>query len=302
MISDDKIIEIFCKIDDHTKIYERVWKKSTLTGGKRKRNRKFKLSMSEVITISVLFHYSGYRNFKTYYNSYVKKHMRSYFPDLVSYNRMVELMSATAMPMFAMLQYGLLGESTGISFIDSTPLKVSHNKRIHSHKTFQGLAARGKSSTGWFYGFKFHFIVNDEGTIIAFTLTPGNTDDRKPLENEAFTKKLWGKLYGDKGYISKKLFENLVYKGVHLYTKLKKNMKTGWLMEVSDAIMLRKRAIIETIVDQLKNIYQIEHSRHRSINNFLTNLMSAIMAYNFSFKKPSIKQDFVQSKQLRLFT
>jgi len=138
------------------------------------------------------------------------------------------------------------------------------------------------------------------GQIIDFMLTPGNVDDRAPLKIERFIRKLWGKIFGDKGYIGKDLFRDLFFKGIHLVTKLKKNMKTSTLTPLMDAIMLRKRAVCETIIDQLKNIFHIEHSRHRSPRNFLTNLFAGLIAYNFTDKKPSLKINFVDTKQLYL--
>ena len=132
-------------------------------------------------------------------------------------------------------------------------------------------------------------------------ITKGNTDDRKPLRFKAFIKKLFGKLFGDKGYISKDLFTEFFANGIHLVTKLRKNMKTKLLTPMIDAYHLRKRAIIETIFDQLKNICQVEHSRHRSVVNYFNNIFSALIAYNFKDKKPSLKNKFVDSKQLLLF-
>jgi hypothetical protein len=299
MISTDKVTEIFCVIDDFCIDFVPNFQ-SFLIGVHKERNKPSKLSLSEVMTIQVLFHISGYRNFKTFYNGYVRHHLRSWFPNLVSYNRMVELCSSSLIPLAIFLKKKATGDCTGISFIDSTPLRVCHNRRIHSHKVFDGLAQRGQCSIGWFYGFKLHLVTNDQGQVVDFMLTPGNVDDRKPLKVERFIKKLWGKLYGDKGYIGKELFKNLFFKGVHLVTKLKKNMKSSSITPVMDAILLRKRAVCETIIDQLKNICQVEHSRHRSPKNFLTNLFSALIAYNFSDKKPSLKLNFIDTKQLYL--
>lgn len=299
MISSLKITEIFCCIDDFCKEFVPKFEKRLISGDK-KRNRPSRLSLSEVMTIQVLFHLSGFRNFKTFYNGYVRIHLRGHFPDVVSYNRMVELCSDSMLPLAAYLKNFALGDCSGISFIDSTPLRVCHNRRIHNHKVFNGLARRGHCSIGWFYGFKLHLVTSDTGEVIDFVLTPGNVDDRGPLKNKNFTKKLWGKLYGDKGYISRELFQNLFMDGVHLVTKLKRNMKSKALTPIMDAIMLRKRAIAETIIDQLKNIFQIEHSRHRSPKNFLTNLFSALIAYNFTERKPSLKKNFVDTKQLYL--
>jgi len=299
MISTTKITEIFCSIDDFCLEFVPKFE-SQLLSNTKKRNRPSKLSLSEVMTIQVLFHESGYRRFKDYYQDYVCKRLISWFPNLVSYNRMVELCSDSLIPLAIYLKTRALGDCTGIGFIDSTPLRVCDNRRIHSHKVFEGLAQRGQCSIGWFYGFKLHIITNDMGHVVNFMLTPGNVDDREPLKIERFINKLWGKLFGDKGYISKELFNNLFFNGIHLITKLKKNMKTTIVTPMIDAVLLRKRAICETIIDQLKNIFQIEHSRHRSPKNFLTNLFSALIAYNFKDKKPSLKSNFTDTKQLYL--
>ncbi len=299
MVSDFKITEIFCSIDDFCLEFVPFWQKSLLANGK-KRIRASKMGLSEVMTIQVLFHLSGYKTFKDFYIGYVSKHLTSYFPNLVSYNRMVELKGQSFMPLAIYLKVCGLANCTGISFIDSTPLRVCDKRRINQHRVFKDLAQRGQCSLGWFYGFKLHIITNDQGGIVDFMITKGNVDDRKPLRFKAFVKKLFGKLFGDKGYISKDLFTELFYNGVHLVTKLKKNMKTKLLTPVQDAYHLRKRAIIETIFDQLKNICQVEHSRHRSVANYFNNIFASLIAYNFKDRKPSLKNNFVDTKQLYL--
>ena len=251
-------------------------------GGRR--GPKPRLSLSEVMTIIVHFHQSGYREFKHYYQHEVLKHLRSEFPNLVSYDRFVELMPEALIPLCLYLQ-SQFGEATGIAFIDSTRLVVCHNKRIKRNKVFADVAALGKSSMGWFYGFKLHLIINDHGEILTFYLTPGNVDDRKPVPHMA--QALWGKLFADKGYISQALFEQLLERGVQLITPIRKNMQNR-LMPLMDKILLRKRSLIETVNDQLKNISQIDHSRHRSLNNFMVNLVAALIAYSLQPKKPSL--------------
>lgn len=282
------LVEIFCEIDDFCKYFENEWKNKLLSSGAIKRVRKTRLSMSEIMTIVVYFHTSGYRDFKHYYKQYVLEHLRGAFPKLVSYNRFVELMQGVLIPLCSLL-HTRKGRVTGISFVDSMTIAVCHNRRIYSHKVFQGLAERGKNSVGWFYGFKLHLIINEMGELLGFRLTPGNTDDRKPVLKLA--RELFGKLFGDKGYISKELFEGLFFQGVNLITKLKKNMKNK-LMSVMDKILLRRRSLIECVNDQLKNICQIEHSRHRSVHNFMVNIVTALIAYTYQPKKPSLRISF----------
>lgn len=280
----DDIIALFCEVDDFCLEFEPEFSKRLLEDGTRKRIRKSNLCLSEVMTITICFHMSAYRTFKDYYIREVSTHMRWAFPDLVSYNRFVELMSGALVPLCCYL-YTRRGICSGISFIDSMKIVVCHNRRIRSHKVFSHTARRGKDSVDWFYGFKLHFIVNDQGELLAFHLTPGNVDDREPVPE--MVKSIFGKLFGDRGYISQKLFELLFAQGIQLVTRLKRNMRNK-LMPVFDKLMLRKRAIIETIGDQLKNISQIEHSRHRSPVNFLVNFVSALIAYTHREKKPSL--------------
>ena len=246
------------------------------------------MSKAEVMLIMILFHDSGYRCLKHFYLDKVCKHLRYLFPQVVSYNRFVELEREVALPLALFIKKVLLGKCTGISFVDSTPLRVCRNQRIHIHKVFKGIAQRGKCSMGWFFGFKLHLICNEKGELLNFMITPGDVDDRKPLEYKNFVEFIYGKLVGDKGYIGKSLFEKLFVDGIQLITKLKSNMK-GALMSVSDSLLTRKRAIIETVNDELKNIAQVEHSRHRCFDNFMVNLLSALAAYCCFPKKPCIK-------------
>lgn len=297
------LTEIFYIIDEFCKNFDQTIKSHSLSAetSKKKRNKKSKLSIAEVITILVLFHTGGYRNLKHFYMFYVCKHMTNEFPNQVSYNRFVELQKKSMLPMAMFLKTSCMAECTGISFIDSTKIAVCKNKRINRNKVFQGIAALGKSTMGWFFGFKLHLIINDKGELLNFVITQGNVDDREPLKNENFTKKVFGKLFADKGYIGQSLFEMLFIDGIQLVTRLKKNMK-GAIMSYADSILLRKRSVIETVNDELKNICQVEHSRHRSLDNFITNMISGLIAYSFFPKKPSIKVEFEEkSNQLALF-
>lgn len=280
------VTTLFCSVDDFCQSFEPQWKKTLIDDGHKKRIRPRSLSLSEVMTILILFHCSRYRDFKHFY-LYLRTYHRKEFPGLVSYTRFVELMPEALAGLCGYLNTRK-GECTGIQFVDSTSIIVCNNKRIFNHKVFDGIAKRGKNTMGWFFGFKLHIIVNDVGELLAFKLTTGNTDDREPLQE--LSEGLLGKLFGDKGYISKVLFETLFAKGLQLITPIRANMKNK-LMPLIDKLLLRKRSIVETINDQLKNISQIQHTRHRSVWNFMVNLVSGLIAYTHQEKKPSIRFD-----------
>jgi len=282
MIQD--ILPLFGDVDDFCQIFAPQFNALGLSTGSRQRIKKASLCLSEVLTIISAFQLSDYRTFKGFYTQYVGQHLRGAFPKLVSYNRLLELMSQTLVPLCAYLN-SKFGACSGVSFIDSLPVAVCHNRRIHWHRVFEGLARRGKSSVDRFFGFNLHLVVNDVGELLAVWLTPGNVDDRKPVPR--LTRKLIGKLIGDRGYISQKLFAELIGRGLQLITKIKRNMKNR-LLAMLDKLLVRKRASIETINDQLKNICQIEHSRHRSVTNFAVNTRAALIAYSFKEKKPSL--------------
>lgn len=278
------ILPIFCEIDDFCLIFESLWHRRLLQTGAARRNKPSALALSEVITILVLFHSSGYRDLKTFYTQHVQRHLLWAFPRLVSYNRFVELQREALIPLWGYL-HTRFGSCTGVAFVDATTLAVCHNLRIPQHKVFRDSARRGQSSMGWFYGFKLHLVINDRGELLGCYLTPGNVDDRRPVPH--MVKDLWGRLLGDKGYISRPLAALLEAQDLRLVTKLRKNMKNKF-MALADKLLLRKRALIETVNDQLKNISQIEHTRHRSLWNFLGNVAAGLIAYSWREKKPSL--------------
>ena len=255
-----------------------------LPAEKRVRNRKFTMSPAEVMTLPVLFHQSGHRNFRQFYTGYVPVALNKKFPERVICNRFIELAQSVPVPLCAYPSTRRVA-SEGISFVDSTPLRVCRNKRIPQHKGFKGAAQRGETSMGRFYGFKLHLIIDDTGDPVSFFVSPGNPDDRRGLK--ATAKHLKGKLFGDKGYISEFLREELWESGIQLITDVRRNMKEIKLEE-TDKILLRKRSLIETVNDRLKNISQIEHSRHRSIAGLMVNIVCAPIAYTWQPKKPSL--------------
>ena len=278
------LIELFCAVDDFLNSQKLNPVKAILNSNKI-RNRAGSLSTSELVTIFIWFHCSGYKNFKQYYLEYVCRHLRKEFPRLISYSRFIQLMPRLVVPI-AMFLKASFGKCSGISIIDSTSINVCHNRRIRRNKVFSGLAERGKTTMGWFFGLKVHLIANDRGELLSVRLTEGNVDDRQPVPK--MVENIFGKLFGDKGYLSGSLSEKLRSNGVLLITTIRKNMKNK-LMPLLDKIMLRKRFIIETINDKLKNECQIEHTRHRSPTNFLVNLLAGLTCYQMSSKKPAIR-------------
>ena len=282
------LVELFCHVDDFCQAFEAHWIGHQVTTGRRRRRRAGQLCLSEIMTLLIWFHQSHYRNFKAFYQHHVCKHLRGAFPGLVRYGRFVELRPSTLIPLCSYLR-PCQGTCTGISFIDSTPLAVCNPRRRHQHRLFAGLAQWGKNSTGWFFGFKLQVVFNDRGQLLHLALTPGNVDDRQPVPG--LVHDLFGKLVADRGYLSKKLGQQLkALFDLPLITKLRSNMKNQ-LLPMADKLLLRKRALIETIIDQLKNISQIEHTRHRSPVNFMVNLLCGLIAYCHQPKKPALKNE-----------
>jgi Transposase DDE domain len=277
------ITALYCCLDDFCKLFA-DWEAHGLLPSEQIRQRPGKLSRAEMLLIVVLFHLSPFKHFKAFYHYGIGQQYRACFGDLPHYDRFVSLMPRLFVPLTVLL-HSLSGEPSGVYFADSTKLAVCHNRRIHRHRVFKGLAARGKTSMGWFYGLKLHFVINHKGQIMALKITPGNTADSTMLD--AMTQHLAGALYADKGYIGRELFRELWQRGLHLITSIRRNMR-NYLMPLADKIMLRKRFLIETVLDTLKSEMGLEHSRHRSVINAMVHVLSCLVAYAFRPGKPSI--------------
>ena len=285
------VTEIFCDIDDFCKDYLGNQSKYLLPNPDRIRHREMQMSLSEIGTIIVLFQMSHYRTFKDFYCSCVLQDMKHYFPDALSYTRFVACKSASLMMLTAYL-LSKTGKHTGLYYIDSTTLRVCHNKRIYRNKVFKDIAERSKSTMGWFYGFKLHIVINHQGELMSFCLTKGNVDDRAVVRK--LMANLKGIAAGDKGYLGQELAQDLAKHDLKFITKLRKNMKKK-MLSAFEKFFLKQRGIVETIIDQLKNLYHVEHSRHRSPINFLVNTVGALVAYTWRPNKPGIKVDKIQS-------
>ncbi len=278
------LTELFVEVSEFMKTFKPVFEQYMI--GERRQRPFCRLDICEIITIMIAFQMIGGQNFKQYYNDIILQFHRKEFPDLVSYQRFVEIAPIALIPLSVFLKFRMeMSEKTGLYVIDSTPLCVCENIRIPRHKVFRELAQRGKTSIGWFYGFKLHLVINHLGELMAIHITAGNIDDRKPVSR--MVKTLRGKLLGDKGYIKKVLVKELFEQGLEFITTIKKNMKQS--LSVFNRILLRKRAIIETVNDLLKNYFQAEHSRHRSAAGFMNNVLSSLIAYTFYPTKPEMR-------------
>lgn len=277
----DRLVETFCEFDDFCKSIQGRWNATLLTDGKtiaRKHGPEVGLADSEIMTLLVIYHMSRYKNFKSFYNNVVLTMLRPCFPGVPCYERFLTL-TKRVWPLLTFFLSSRMGSRTNIYYIDSTPLIVCHNKRISKHKVFAGQAARGKTSMGWFFGFKLHLVFNHEREIVALKLTPGNVNDTTPVPE--LTKSLVGKLFGDKGYISKVMAQDLLRRGLVLMTRVRSNMKS---LPVSflDKALLNGRSIAETIIGHIKEFSSLRLPKHRSVFNAFTHITAAIIAYQIN--------------------
>lgn len=283
-----KLTEIFITCDDFFIEVENQFKAQSLTDGNNlRKKRERQMTESEMMAIVIFYHYSGFKCFKWYYNLIIRKWFPSYFPTAFSYSRFIQLMPELNIYMAFFMTATRLSVPLEGNYIDSKKLVVSHVRRIQQHRVHKKTAKRGKSSTGWFFGFKLHLIINHFGEIVWVRFTAGNTADNNHDLLFSIAEKLQCTLFGDKGYISK-IRTELKARGLNIISKLKKNMKRKESLTREDFYYLSHRNLIETVFDILKHIFDIEHSRNRSTKNYVANILGAIIAYTFLDKVPSI--------------
>lgn len=282
----EKLIELFVEVHDFCKVFDQ-WVEAHSTKDFPRSRFEGIMHVSEILTIIIFYHFSGYKCFQYYYQELVQQELKFYFPRQVGYKRFLQLISKSIPHLYVFIKWKcMFSQRTGIYFIDSKKLPVCHNRRIHNHQVFKDLAARGKTSTGWFYGLKLHLSINNIGQIMNFSFTGGNVSDSNPDVLRHVLFKLKGKCYGDKGYLSK-IFAELYSQGLKLVTKIRKNMKNK-LMDLEDKYHLFKRAIIESVFDIMMTVFDIDHTRHRSPKNAMAHMLGALAAYSFMDQKPSV--------------
>lgn len=283
---EDKLIEIFVAVDDFCQAFDQ-WLEAHPKKDFPPPRFEGIMHVSEILTIIIFYQYSGYKCFQYYYEEQVQHELKSYFPRQVCYKRFLQLISKSVPHLYLFVKWkSMFSQATGIYLIDSKKLPVCHNQRIHNHKVFKGIAARGCTSTGWFYGLKIHLVINNLGQIMNFTFTPGNVSDSSPAVLRHVFLKLEGNCYGDKGYLSK-IFAELYEQGLKLVTKIRRNMKNK-LMPLEERYHLFKRAVIESVFDILMTVFDIDHTRHRSPQNAMAHMLGALAAYSFMDQKPAV--------------
>ncbi len=287
MCNPTKLIQIFIDCDDFCQSFEPILQQYFLPPPSPKSHRKPSLSHSEIMAILIFYHLSHMKCFRAYYHAIILNKFRSYFPLAPSYNRFVELIPRSLFLLIMFLRMSRRGTETGIYFADSTKIAVCHNLRISSHKVFQGIAQRGKTSVGWFYGMKLFLVINEKGEIMECRLTSGNVADNNYSFLSRLLRGLKGKVFADKGFLSQKVFKECLGKGLKVVTKLRENMRNR-LLEMEERVLLMKRGVIESVIDILKKGCDIEHSRHRSAVNGIVNIFAGVIAYTYLDTLPSI--------------
>ena len=287
-VNETKLIQIFCDCDDFVKVMEQFQKQGKLIGKvNHNPTRKPSLSLSECMCILIVYHPSGMKCFQYYYQEVVLKQLKTYFPSAPSYNRFVELIPRSTMALFLFVNLVRRGQATGCYFADSKKLPVCKNLRIPSHRVFDGIAGRSKSSTGWFYGLKLFLVINQFGQIINSFVTPANIADNNLAMMKKLFKKLKGFVFTDKGFISQQAFEYFYLSGLKIISTIRKNMKNK-LVIMFEKILRLKRGIIESVNDILMTLCDIDNTRHRSPVNALAHIYAGVAAYSYLDKIPSL--------------
>lgn len=285
-ITENKLIMLYIEVDDLFKSFKKHQAKRGL-GSPKKPTREPGLAPSEIATIIVAYHFSGHKNFEYYYRQCVLVRHRDCFPQAPTYERFLAYIPRCADLVILWLMYSAArSERTGLYFIDSKKLEVCHLRREKSNRVFEGIARKGKTSTGWFYGLKIHLVINNLGEIMSFALTSGNVADNNQGLLKEMLAGLEGICVGDRGYITK-LFDWFLASGLHLLTRPKKNMK-HLPVESKHVFLTKKRAVVESVFDILQSVCDIEHSRHRSPANALVHILASLIAYQHLDKKPRV--------------
>lgn len=253
--------------------------------GFKKRLRRSRMELAELLTMQIWFHFSGFKNFKKYYKDYVLKHFKDCF-FLVSYAQYNKMANEIPFLLDLFLK-SRLKKNDSIFFIDATSLAICHPVRARHNQVFAKEASFGYSTLhGQFFGFKLHLIVNHKGEIANYALSSANHHDSQYMID--LSKGLEGLLCGDKAYISDERRQKLAKQNLKLLTETRKNMHYKNIFCGIEKFIMGHRNLIEAVFNKLKNVFHIQTNRSRSVCGFMTHCISALLAYTFDPKKPAI--------------
>jgi len=299
IINDIELVKLYCQIDEFCKKFIPIWQRNLIESNKHKKirkQRKDSLDYGEIMTILILYNSSSYSCFKYFYLDFALKNLKEFFPNMPCYDRFTILQKKAFIPLLSfLLHICRKSKRTGLYYIDSTYMEVCRNQRIYRHKTFKNIAKRGKTSVGWFFGFKLHIVINQMGEILNLNVTKGNISDSKAAKSIA--QNLIGKLFGDKGYLGQELKNDLLKNGLELFTRVRKNMKQKFISRINQ-FLLSKRGVVETVIGQFKTRYNMISTRYRTPANYFMNIISAVTAYQLNPRKPRININQIDNENL----
>jgi hypothetical protein len=275
-----QLTKLYCFIDDFIKTLMKLPTGEVIAKGwKGKRGPERRLSLQEVITLNIMRFYIKVNDLKAFHRL-ASQSYREYFPKLPNYENFLKA-SNKSLPAFVVLLWYLLFLNRGmkyggIFFMDSTALSVCDNHYISSHKVAKGFAARGKTTKGWFYGFKLHGVCDAMGNLLQVAFTSGNVNDS--LMVEKLTEMLDGLYVADAGYLLKaETFKALFEKHKRVMAAARKNMKR--LMTAEQKVLLRKRSIIETTWDVLKERFELVYHLARKMDGLFRHYCSSLISF-----------------------
>jgi hypothetical protein len=287
------LITLYCIIDDFINTLVKTDDgHKMLSEWKAKRGPQRRLSLSEVLTLNILrfsFHVNDLKAFVRLSNSAYK----SYFPQLTNYENFLKATNRS-FPFFVLLlkyllELNRLVSKDGVYFFDSTALSVCYNWNIATHKVTKDFAARGKTSKGWFFGFKLHGACDSKGNLVSLRFSPGNEHDSRHAEY--LTEGLGGLFVGDAGYLLKQeVFQRLFEKHKRILAASRKNMKR--LMTQEQGIMLSKRSAIETVWGVLQERYGLVYHLARNMTGLFRHYCCSLVSF--------LMQPFLSSYSIKL--
>ena len=276
----ETLYHIFDQIDNLLKTMSASLKRKLLSDLRPKGGRPSGLSLQAILAFGIFRFATGVKDVKHYHRKLLSSYSKELgrIPNYGNFNALMNQATPYVIFLLQWICYCHQSAGGGLYFMDSTPMKVCENKRIFDHKVCEDMAQRGKSSMGWFFGFKLHVVCDSLGRLVSLLITPGNTDDRKFALK--LLKGLRGLCVADAGYVSKKLMQELYQQGLLLLTDVRNSMKR--LMSETQHGLLKLRQRIEGVFSCLKHRLKAEASIARSPLGYLSRCLYACLTFALS--------------------